>query len=30
MAIPCEIEVAMITIDRTAILEIKATITLPF
>ena len=30
MAIPCEIEVAMITVDGTAILEIKATMTLPF
>ena len=30
MAIPCEIEAVMITIDGTAILEIKATITLPF
>ena len=30
MAIPCEIEVATITVDGTAILEIKATITLPF
>ena len=30
MAIRCEIEVATITVDGTAILEIKATITLPF